>query len=183
MSTGALWERCIFPWINLNICSMVYWQELGGLFLKKNHRIVSSCHRSYNQFYVYLTKHMTDPSSTSELKNTLHDVPERHKIRQSPDFMAPKLWKGRSGASQFWRLKIRQSGVFNTKFVDPGISETHKLGKKPFWSGGCRHTPPVAYSLLILNEIGSRLQTLVDTVILRPFLKCPAFLRLEKYKK
>ena len=33
------------------------------------------------------------------------------------------------------------------------------------------------------REIASRLQTTADTVILRPFLKCPAFLHLGKYKK
>ena len=33
------------------------------------------------------------------------------------------------------------------------------------------------------REIASRLQTKTGTVILRPFLKCPAFLHLEKYKK
>ena len=33
------------------------------------------------------------------------------------------------------------------------------------------------------REIGSRLQIMADTIILRPFLKCPALLHLEKYKK
>ena len=33
------------------------------------------------------------------------------------------------------------------------------------------------------REIGSRLKTMADKVILRPFLKCPAFLHLGKYKK
>ena len=44
-----------------------------------------------------VSKHPTDPFTILEFQNPPPVVPELHKIRQSPDLEALKLWKGRSG--------------------------------------------------------------------------------------
>ena len=52
----------------------------------------------------------TDPFTTMELQNPVHDVPELCNARQSPDIKALKLWKGRSGSTWMYCYRLRQHG-------------------------------------------------------------------------
>ena len=78
----------------------------------------------------------TDPFTILEFQNPSKDVPEVHKIRQSPDREALKLWKDRSGPhvfergrpfSQCERIKINLSKFLSDiKLVDVRISRIWK---------------------------------------------------------
>ena len=50
-----------------------------------------------NNLELLLGSILTDPSTTFELQNPSHDIPDPHEIRRSPDVETLKLWKGRSG--------------------------------------------------------------------------------------
>ena len=61
--------------------------------------------------FLFLLLYPTNFFTTLELQNPSHDVSELHKIRQSPDLEALKLWKGSSGSKalffiycSLWRI-------------------------------------------------------------------------------
>ena len=78
------------------------WKGSSGCFLPTDlFAILELQSPSYNlaEIPIFLWLYPTNPFTILKLQNPMHDVPEPHKICQSPDSKALKLWKGWSGRS------------------------------------------------------------------------------------